>query len=95
VTGPQVTDRRLVILTPAQRRVLGEITRDGADNPVIAARLGITKYTVSAHVKAILRAFDQSNRTAVAVDCLRGRVSIRVETKVLRPRKPPGQERAA
>lgn len=73
-----MSDRRLVILTPTQRTVLGELTRDGAENTVIAARLGMSEHTVKSHVKGILKAFGCSSRTAVVVDCLRGRVQVRV-----------------
>lgn len=78
MTAPE---RRIVVLTPAQRAVLGELTRDGAIDDVIAARLGVTRMTVRSHMKKIVMAFGYSgngSRTAVVVDCLRGRVLVRV-----------------
>lgn len=72
---------RLVILTPTQRAVLGQLTHDGAENVTIAARLGMSENTVKSHVKGILKAFDCTNRTAVVTDCLRGRVQVRVENR--------------
>lgn len=72
---------RLVVLTPQQRAVLGELTRDGATNDVIAARLTLSEHTVKSHMKAIVKAFGYSgggSRTAVVIDCLRGRVAVRV-----------------
>lgn len=71
---------RLVILTPRQRAVLGELARDGADNPTIGARLGISEQTVKHHIKGVLAAFDRTTRTAVVVDCLRGHVRVRVHS---------------
>lgn len=69
---------RLVVLTPRQRAVLGQLTRDGADNATIGARLGISEQTVKHHMKGILAAFGQSTRIGVVIDCLRGHVRVRV-----------------
>jgi DNA-binding NarL/FixJ family response regulator len=77
MTAP-ADSRRVIELTASQRAVLGQLTLDGADNPTIAARLNITVHTVKSHVKGIMDAFGVPTRTAVVVDCLRGRVSIRV-----------------
>lgn len=73
--------KRLIILTPQQRAVLGELTRDGADNATIAARLDISPHTVKTYVKALLKAFEVENRTAVVADCLHNRVVVRVENR--------------
>lgn len=74
MTGP-----RVITLTPRQREVLGQLTHDGADDATIAARLGVTDQTIKSHIKNILRAFGVPNRTAVVVDCLRGRVRVKVQ----------------
>lgn len=68
--------RRVIALTPAQRLVLGELTKDGATNGAIAERLGLNEHTVKSHMKAILNEFGTSNRTAIAVAVLRHRVLI-------------------
>ncbi len=77
-TRPAPPPPRVVTITTAQRLVLDELCRTGAPNTTIAATLGITTDTVKSHLSAILYAGRWSNRTQVAVDCLRGRVRIRV-----------------
>ncbi len=49
-------------LTPRQSEVLRELT-EGKSNKNIAKSLNLTESTVRAHVAAILRAFNASNRT--------------------------------
>jgi DNA-binding CsgD family transcriptional regulator len=72
-----VTKPRLAVLTPAQRRVLGELVKDGASNPEIARRLGVSLDTVKSHMKVILAVTGCGDRAAVVADCLRGRLVIR------------------
>ena len=43
----------IIPVTPAQRSVLVELTRDGAENAVIAKRLHLSPETVKSHLKAI------------------------------------------
>lgn len=70
---------RVVTVTPMVRKVIGEITRDGPINAVIAERLGIAEDTVKSHIKAALRAVGCDNRTALVCALLRGQVKVRVE----------------
>jgi DNA-binding NarL/FixJ family response regulator len=74
-----LTEPRLVTVTPRQRAVVGELARDGADNPTIALRLGITSHTVKSHVKHVISAVGADNRTHLVVLLLRGHVRLRVE----------------
>ncbi len=60
-----------------QRAVLGHLTWDGADNATIAARMHLPEHTIKTHMKRIYAAFGYNNRATIAVDCLRGRVTIR------------------
>ena len=69
---------RLAVVTPAQRAVIGELTRDGADNPTIGLRLDISEHTVKTHVKAALKATGADNRTHLVCLLLRGHVRLRV-----------------
>jgi DNA-binding NarL/FixJ family response regulator len=57
----------LAVITPAERRVLEELVRDGADNYVIARRLGIERCTVKFHCHALMQKTGLSNRTALAL----------------------------
>jgi len=70
-------DRPIISINQQQRRVLGELTRDGATNKEIAERLGLTPETVRTHMQALLLAFRVKNRTAVVVLCLRELVVVR------------------
>lgn len=72
-----MSEPRIVVLTRAQRAVLGQLTHDGADNRTIASRLNISYDTVRVHMKALIKAFDAENRTQVVVACLTGRVRVR------------------
>lgn len=72
-------NRPVVVLTPRQHTVLRHLLRDGGTNAEIAARLGLSAFTVKTHIKGICKAFGISNRTAIVVQCLRGRVLIREE----------------
>lgn len=69
--GPVVT------LTPQQRAVVRELTRDGAGNATIAARLHISMGTVARHLSDALDATGCPSRTSLAVELLRGRLRIR------------------
>jgi DNA-binding NarL/FixJ family response regulator len=65
-------------VTRRQRAVIRELARDGADNAVIATRLGVAEDTVKSHVKAALAAVGASNRTHLVCLLLRGQVLLRV-----------------
>jgi DNA-binding NarL/FixJ family response regulator len=54
--------KRREMLTPAEQRVLAELTRDAPSNPEIARRLGIATPTVKLHMATILRKLDARNR---------------------------------
>ncbi len=72
-----MTEPRLIVLTPQQRAVLGQLTWDGADNATIAARMVSPEHTVKTHKKRMAAAFGTSNRVAIVTDCLRGRVVVK------------------
>jgi DNA-binding NarL/FixJ family response regulator len=46
--------------------------RRGESNKVIARRLGMREGTVKVHVRQIMRKFNVTNRTQVAVVCMHG-----------------------
>lgn len=73
-----VAEPRVVEVTAAQRRVIGELARDGADNATIALRLGIVEETVKTHVKHAMAAVGADNRTHLVCLLLRGQVRLRV-----------------
>lgn len=67
-------------VSPAERAVLVELTRDGAANKVIANRLGVTDDTIKCHIKNVLSRIPHINdRTALSVALLRG--AVRTERK--------------
>jgi DNA-binding NarL/FixJ family response regulator len=57
----------LAVITPAERRVLEELVRDGADNYVIAQRLHVQPATVKFHLYQIFQKTNLTNRTALAL----------------------------
>jgi two-component system, NarL family, response regulator LiaR len=60
------------LLTPREREVAELIAR-GRSNKLIALELGIAEKTVKAHVSAILRKLDLTDRTQVALHAVRER----------------------
>jgi hypothetical protein len=72
----------------AERKVLGAFTHDGATNPVIARRIGVSEDTVKTHIKHIMtkarRALGVESRdttfcrTSLAVLLLKRRLIVRV-----------------
>lgn len=74
-----LTEPRVVIVTPRQRAVIGELARDGADNKTIALRLGVVEDTIKSHVKHVIAATGADNRTHLVCLLLRGHVQLRVE----------------
>lgn len=83
-----MTEPRLIILTPAQRTVLGELTRDGASNTEIAKRLNIGAGTVRNHLHAVHQATGITSRTAMVVALLRRQFVVRT----VGPARPPRRE---
>lgn len=77
---------RLIILTPAQRAALGELTRDGASNGEIAERLHIGAGTVRNHLHAVHQATGISDRTAMVVAFRNGRFRVRTVARVRQAR---------
>jgi len=73
-----MVEKKLVELTRRERQVLGELTRDGANNQQIADRLGLSIDTVKTYMVRMHRKFEVDNRTALVVECLKGRVIVRV-----------------
>jgi DNA-binding NarL/FixJ family response regulator len=55
------------VVTPAERRVLEELVRDGADNYVIALRLRCCQHTVKFHLYNLYSKTGVPNRTALAL----------------------------
>jgi DNA-binding NarL/FixJ family response regulator len=55
------------MVTPAERRVLEEFVRDGADNAVIASRLQCQPATIKFHFFQLFQKAGVSNRTALAL----------------------------
>jgi DNA-binding NarL/FixJ family response regulator len=58
-------------LTPREREIL-ELMADGANNRVIASRLGISRHTVKFHVASILAKLGTRSRTEAVAAALRG-----------------------
>lgn len=56
-----------VTITRAQRAVLDQLCADGADNPIIAARLHLAVDTVKSHIKALFRAYGVTTRAALVI----------------------------
>lgn len=77
----------LAIISRAEARVLDELLCDGASNPEIADRLGLSDQTVKCHVKRLLKVTGTSNRTELAVAVLRRRVNVRVQRPDEAPRR--------
>lgn len=67
----------VVVITPKQRAVVGELARDGADNATIAARLHISMGTVARHLTDVMAATGCPTRTSLVVELLRGRLQLR------------------
>jgi len=80
-----VTEPRVVEVSPIERAVIGELAADGATNPVIARRLGITHESVRNRLKIVMRRTGHDTRTALVVDLLRGRLKLRVVERGRRP----------
>ncbi len=72
-----MSEPRVVVLTRAQRAVLGELCRDGASNLTIAHRLRVTEDTVKSHMREVFAAFEAASRAQVVVDCLTRRVVVK------------------
>lgn len=68
----------VIDLTPQQNMILRELVLDGAGNPAIAERTGLSLDTVKTHLSHVMDRVDIHNRTALAVAVLRRRVLIRV-----------------
>lgn len=69
----------VVRISPRELEVLKALMIDGADNPTLARRLGCSYNTVKTHIASLLRKTNTPNRTALALEYLRGQVVIEVE----------------
>jgi len=58
-------------LTSREREIL-EMIAEGANNRIIASRLGISRHTVKFHVASILVKLDAESRTEAVAVALRG-----------------------
>ncbi len=77
-----MTAARLVVVSVPERAVIGELARDGANNPAIAARLGITPHVVRNRLKAVMKRTGHNTRTALVIDLLTGRIKLRTVDSV-------------
>lgn len=75
---PPPDDRRLGSLTPAQLRILVELSK-GRLNKQIAYDMGVSEATVKAHVTAIFRKLGVQNRTQAVI--LAGALSTEPESR--------------
>lgn len=69
---------RCIVITPSEHLVLNELCRDGAENPVIAARLSLSQDTVKSHIKHVMKKAGTVNRTELALELSRRRLQTRV-----------------
>lgn len=76
-----MTDSRVVQLTRAERRVIGELADDGPTDQQIADRLGVTHHTVKTLIKRALGEAGCTNRTQLVCALLRGRIVIQTVTQ--------------
>jgi DNA-binding CsgD family transcriptional regulator len=83
-----VVEPRLVTVTPMQRKVIGELAYDGADNATIALRLHLSEHTVKTHLKRAQAAIGADNRTHLVCLLLRKHVQLRVEDNRSNPPRP-------
>ena len=67
----------VVVVTPAQRRVLLDFMRDGASSETVAGRLGMNRFNVNHHLGCVRRAAGQPTYTALALALERGQVKLR------------------
>lgn len=72
-----VTAPLTVTVSATQRRILAQLAHDGADNTTIARRLGMSKHTVGQRIHEVLRTTPYTNRTALAVALIHGRLRLR------------------
>ncbi len=64
--------RVCIYVTPAENKVLRELTWDGACNKVIAQRLHVTEDTVKSHLKSVMKKVPHiKDRCALATALLR------------------------
>lgn len=78
---------RVITITPAQKRVLDQLVRDGATNATIAGRLGLKRSSVVTHVAALLGRLGLDNRAAIVAEVLHGRVRFEISTQQERTQK--------
>ena len=69
---------RIVVVTPAQREMIGIFMSDGADPDTVARRMGIARGTAYNRFTRILRRAGVPNRTALALALERGQIKLRV-----------------
>jgi hypothetical protein len=78
-----------IYLTPIERRVLGALTFDGAQNDLIAARVGLSPDTVKTHMRSILAKANKAlgytspeatrlTRTSLCVKLLKRHLAVQV-----------------
>jgi DNA-binding CsgD family transcriptional regulator len=77
---PVAPDSRAVPLTPRQTEVLACLAR-GLSAPHICERLGISNWTLRAHVKAVLAAMSARDRAHAVQLVLSGAVTIRTDRR--------------
>jgi DNA-binding CsgD family transcriptional regulator len=88
MTGP-APQPRVVVLTPQQRKTIGQLTHDGASDAAIAARMGLSTWTVNRHLTAAVKRTGARSRVQLVVWLMKRQVVIRTENRSGRPRKSP------
>lgn len=82
-------------VTPTERLVLVELTRDGPTNGIIALRMGVTEDTIKTHFRHIMHRVMLAgsplceSRSSLIVGLLRGLIKTTTVTQV-NPRDPSG-----
>jgi len=77
VTTPQP---RIAVITAAQRRVIVEVMRTGAEGQQVAKTLGLAKGTVFNHLTAVKEAAGEPTLLSLALALERGQVKLRTRT---------------
>lgn len=67
----------VIQVTHREAQVAYALVYDGADNPLIARRLGVSEHTVKHHIKHLAKKTGAFNRTNLALMIVKGEVILR------------------